>query len=192
MDPFYWSLILTAAGFLVIFLELFVPSAGVLGLVAGICLVCGIVFGFLDSVQTGFLVLLAILVMLPIMIAAMIKMWPHTPIGKRILIGPVEMDDVRLQGDYYDEIESLMGRLGTAKTKMLPSGIVMIDGKKFDAVTDGLPIDAGDTIKVISAKGNRVVVSKYDGEFDAHDLPAADTDILSKPLEELGLDSLED
>lgn len=192
MDPLYWSLILTAAGFLVIFLELFIPSAGVLGLVAGICLVSGIIVGFIDSTATGFLVLLAILVMLPIMFAAMIKMWPHTPIGKRILIGPVDMDDVELQGEYYDEIKSLLGRLGTAKTKMLPSGIVMIDGKKFDAVTDGLPIEAGDSIKVISAKGNRVVVSKYDGEFDAQDLPATDSDLLSKPLEELGLDSLEE
>ena len=101
MDPLYWSLILTAAGFLVIFLELFIPSAGVLGLVAGICLVSGIIVGFFDSTATGFLVLLAILVMLPIMFAAMIKMWPHTPIGKRILIGPVDMDDVELQGEYY-------------------------------------------------------------------------------------------
>ena len=177
-----------------IFLELFVPSAGVLGLVAAICLISGIIVGFIDDVQTGFVVLLSILVMLPIMFAAMVKIWPHTPIGKRILIGPVAMEDVELQGEYYDEIKSLKGRLGVAKTKMLPSGIVVVDGKKFDAVTDGLPIDEGETVKVISAKGNRVVVSKYDGEnLDTANLPATDAhDLLSKPLEELGLDAIDE
>ncbi len=194
MDPLYWSILLLAGGFLVIFLEVFVPSAGILGLVAGILLVSGVIVGFIDSVQTGMIGLMSTLVMLPVMFSLMIKIWPHTPIGRRILIGPVAQEDVELTGDYYDEIKSLQGRLGIAKTKMLPSGIVVVDGKKFDAVTDGLPIEADETIKVISAKGNRIVVARYEGESsDPDDLPAtAGSDLLSKPLEELGLDAIDE
>ena len=119
----------------------------------------------------------------------MVKIWPHTPIGRRILIGPQAREDVVPTGDYYDELNSLIGRLGIAKTKMLPSGIVIIDGKKFDAVTDGLPMEPGDTIKVSTVKGNRIVVTKYEGDVsDQFDLPATDSDLLSRPLEELGLD----
>ena len=189
MDPLSWALILLGLGFLVIFLELFIPSAGVLGIIAAACLISGIVLGFMHSAQTGLLMMLGVLITLPVMFSMMVKIWPHTPIGKRVLIGPQSREDVIPTGEYYDEIQSLVGRLGIAKTKMLPSGIVIIDGKKYDAVTDGLPMDAGDTIKVNAIKGNRIVVSKYDGESSTdNDLPATDNDILSRPLEELGLD----
>ncbi len=189
MDPLYWSLILVAAGFFVIFLELFVPSAGVLGIVAGICLLSGVVVAFLHSIELGAVMLIGVMIMLPVAFSLMIKAWPHTPIGKRILIGPVASEDVIPQGEFYDEIQALEGRLGVVRTKMLPSGIIVIDGKKFDATSDGLPLDPGETIKVTSVKGNRIFVSKYEGEFaDGDDLPASDADLLSKPLEELGLD----
>ncbi len=189
MDPFSWSLILVGAGFLVIFIELFVPSAGILGIVAAACLISGIVLGFMDSARTGFFLMLAVSITLPLMFSVMVKIWPHTPIGRRILIGPQAREDVVPTGDYYDELNSLIGRLGIAKTKMLPSGIVIIDGKKFDAVTDGLPMEPGDTIKVSTVKGNRIVVTKYEGDVsDQFDLPATDSDLLSRPLEELGLD----
>ena len=189
MDPFSWSLILVGAGFLVIFIELFVPSAGILGIVAAACLISGIVLGFMDSARTGFFLMLAVSITLPLMFSVMVKIWPHTPTGRRILIGPQAREDVVPTGDYYDELNSLIGRLGIAKTKMLPSGIVIIDGKKFDAVTDGLPMEPGDTIKVSTVKGNRIVVTKYEGDVsDQFDLPATDSDLLSRPLEELGLD----
>ena len=104
MDPFYWSIILIAGGFLIIFAELFIPSAGILGIAAAACLISGIVVAFFDSVQMGMLSLLTVLILLPVMFSMMIKIWPHTPIGKRILIGPVAHEDVIPTGEYYSEI----------------------------------------------------------------------------------------
>lgn len=188
MDPFYWSIALIGAGLIVIFLELFIPSAGMLGLIAGSCLLAGVIVGFFDSTQTGLIELMALLLILPMLFAAMIKLWPHTPLGRRILIGPMSHEDVVPQGKYYDEIKSLVDQLGIVRTPMLPSGIVMINGKKYDAVSEGMPLDPGQAIKVINVRGNRIVVAAYDGELRGNDLPATDTDILSTPLEELGLD----
>lgn len=193
MDPFYWSISLIGTGLLVIFLELFIPSAGLLGLMAGTCLLSGVIVGFMDSTQTGLFELLALLLILPVLFATMIKIWPHTPLGKRILIGPMAEDDVVPQGDYYTEIQSLVDQLGVVRTPMLPSGIVMINGKKYDAVSEGMPLDPGDTIKVITVRGNRIVVAAYDGATEqGGDLPATDTDILSTPLEDLGIDLQDD
>jgi len=193
MDPFYWSITLISLGLLVIILELFVPSAGILGVIAGVCLLSGLIFGFVESAQTGFIELMSLLLILPLLFAAMIKLWPHTPLGKRILIGPMEEKDVVLQGGYYDEIKSLVDQLGVARTPMLPSGIVMINGKKYDAVSQGMPLDPGVTVKVIKVQGNRIVVAAYDGVAgQSTDLPAADIDILATPLEELGLDLPDD
>ena len=124
----------------------------------------------------------------------MIKVWPSTPIGRRILIQPADSpDDVLPHSQYLNEIHEAIGQLGFAKTKMLPSGTVMVNGIKFDALSDGLPIDEGEAIKVVAVKGNRILVERYDGELSASgDLPAADIDVLSQPIEELGLDALDD
>ena len=186
IDPLYLSMILIAVGLTVIFLELFVPSAGVLGIFAAVCLIAGVVVAFTISLRTGAITLIITLFAVPVLLALMVKIWPRTPIGRRILIGRAE--DVLPQGDHY-ELDHLVGQLGIAKTKMLPSGMVMVDGKKYDAFSSGLPIDAGQTIKIVAIKGNRIVVTPYDGEVaDSQELPAGDNDMLNKPLEELGID----
>ena len=67
--------------------------------------------------------------------------------------------------------------------------MVMVDGKKYDAFSSGLPNDSGQTIKIVAIKGNRIMVSPFEGEVtDAKDQPARDSDVLNRPLEELGID----
>ena len=47
MDPlFFWSLVLIATGLAVVVVELFIPSAGMLGVLATLLLVSGIVCRF--------------------------------------------------------------------------------------------------------------------------------------------------
>ena len=70
---------------------------------------------------------------------------------------------------------------------MLPSGAVVIDGRTIDALSEGTPIEAGQRVRVIEVRGNRVVVRLAEGEQG----PPSD-DVLSQPIETLGLDSLED
>lgn len=188
IDPLYLSMILIALGLTVIFLELFVPSAGMLGIAAAVFLISGVIVSFTISLQTGGITLIVTLFAVPLLLAMMVKVWPSTPIGRRILIGRAKAEDVLPQGDHY-ELDHLVGQLGIAKTMMLPSGMVMVDGKKYDAFSSGLPIEAGQTIKIVAIKGNRIVVSPYDGEVtSAEELPAGDTNVLNQPLEELGID----
>lgn len=193
MDPVYWSIILIVLGFFVILIELFIPSAGALGILAAVLLISGVIVGFTQSLAVGATMLLVTALMLPILFGLMIKIWPHTPIGRRILIGPITKDDVMPQGEELDEMRSLVGRLGVARTKMLPSGMIMIDDKKFDAVSDGLPIDQGQTIKVVSVKAHRITVTPYEGSIDDEGtIPVRDNDVLSQPIEDLGIEPLED
>ena len=88
--------------------------------------------------------------------------------------------------------DELVGPLGMAKTKMLPSGIVVINGRKYDALSDGFAIESGQPIKVSAVKGTRIIVQPFDGEVsDPTDLPVRDRDVLTQPLEELGLEGLD-
>lgn len=193
MDPLFWALILIALGLCVVILELFIPSAGMLGIVAGLLIISGIVVAFLEDQATGAAVLLGVILVLPALLAAMLKIWPSTPIGKLILLKNLNPEDVLPNSSHYVKTKQLMGQLGVAKTKMLPSGMVLINGEKIDAVSDGFPIEPGQPVKVVAVKGHRVYVQPYDGEIDdVSDLPVRDRDILSRPIEELGIDSFDD
>ena len=192
MDPLFWSLILIGLGFCVVVLELFLPSAGMLGVLAATLIIAGIVLGFMSDFKTGSIVLLCTVLALPGALVGLLKVWPHTPIGKRILLKDLQPDEILPQAKFSKQ---LIGQLGIAKTKMLPSGIVLVNNEKYDAVSDGFAIEPGQPIKITAVEGNRIYVEPYDGDdkdlAESGDLPARDRDLLSQPFEELELDSLD-
>ena len=184
MDYATLSLFLLAAGILVVVVEMFIPSAGVLGIVAATFLIAGVVVAFFHSLFFGLAVLTGTSLAMPLLFWLLVKVWPMTPMGKAIL-----MNDTIENVVPESTTDTLVGQVGVAKTKMLPSGTVLIDGQQHDAVSEGFAINAGDTVKVVSARGNRVYVEPYDGEVDEQGRAvAADTGALSTPLEELGID----
>ena len=183
---FYTALILLIAGFCILALELFVPSAGLLGVLAGCMIITSVVMAFLTSWYTGMVFLLVTLLLVPVMLILMIKIWPHTPIGKRLLADDETLTDVLPQGKHYDRGD-LAGKTGIAKTMMLPSGQIVIDGQKYDAVSDGFAIEAGDRVKVVSIKENRIYVQPCDGDESLSETPAADD--VDPPIEKFDLDS---
>ena len=42
----------------------------------------------------------------------------------------------------------------------MPSGKARIDGKVYDVISDGEVVDKGDSVEVVEAVANRVVVKK--------------------------------
>ena len=193
----YWSMICLAVAMVFLTLELFVPSAGVFGFVAALFIVASIVAGFWYHLAFGAGVLLVILVATPFLIAFAVKIWPHTPIGKRILIGDRDEDDVLPKGSHYTKISNQAGRTGVAKTKMYPSGIVLIDGEPFDAVSNGFPIDEGEPIRVVSVQGNRLHVQKIEDDEEpaepssSPEASASSNDALAQTMEDLGIEDFE-
>lgn len=190
MDPIYWAIILLVLGILVVLLEFIVPSGGVLGVTAATLLGAGVVVAFMHSLTAGTIALVALAITLPSLFVAFVNIWPSTPLGKRILLGPQSKQDVLPPEQIQTPYEKLVGRKGTAKTKMLPSGIVLIDGNPFDAVSDGFAIEAGDPVRVIDVRMNRLIIQPFD---PADDLPTdfSDRDVLEKTLDELGIDGLD-
>jgi membrane-bound serine protease (ClpP class) len=77
-------------------------------------------------------------------------------------------------------LEGLIGHVGRAKSKMLPSGIIVIEKDSYDAVSEGMPIEPGQRVRVIEVRGNRLIV-----EATADEPPSAtDEDPLARPFEE--------
>ena len=159
MTPTYWAIVLFLLGLFLVSLEAFIPSAGMLGLVAGSVLIWSIYQGFVASTACGISLIVATVVALPMLFVLFVKWWPLTPLGKRMLISvPDDPDELLPDGEVYRQVQSQIGKRGTAVTDLLPNGRITIEGTGFDAVTEGVLVDAGTPIEVIEVQGNRIVV----------------------------------
>jgi membrane-bound ClpP family serine protease len=85
----------------------------------------------------------------------------------------------------------LVGRVGKVKSKMLPSGAVQIDGQMIDAVSEGMPLEPGQTVRVLEVRGNMVVVRAVEDDATEAEVEAPG-DMLSRPIESLGLEAFDD
>ena len=154
MTPTAWAILLFIISLLLVCLEAFIPSAGVLGLFAGGMLVWSIYKGFVASMLCGVLLVVSTVIALPLLFVGFVKWWPLTPLGKRMLDIPN-----RPEGEEtYQPNQSLLSKQGTAVTDLLPNGRVTIDGTGYDVVTEGVLVDAGTRVEVSRVEGNRITV----------------------------------
>ncbi|MCA9232171.1 MAG: hypothetical protein KDA57_16100 [Planctomycetales bacterium] len=187
LDPISWAVILLLVGCALVVLEVFIPSGGILSFLAVAAFVASLAMAFRRDTTTGLSFLVLTVIAVPLVVALAFKYWPHTPMGKAFLGEvPTEAD---LRSD--DPRRDLVGRVGVAKSKMLPSGAVQIDDQLVDAVSQGAAIDVGSAVVVVEVRANRVVVRLAD-EQEARQAAIDPSEMLSKPIEELGLESLDE
>ena len=190
MEPFIWPIVLLALGVVLIFLEIFVPSGGILSVFAACCIVASIVVAFKESFVAGTLMLFCATVLVPVAIGSAVKWWPHTPLGKLILIKrPESEDDVLPDTEEYHRDE-MIGQDGVAKTDLLPSGDVRIEGRLYDAVSSGMVINKGQAVRVVDVNTQRLVVRPL-SDAEIKQRQGVD-DVLSTPIDSLGIEPFED
>jgi len=147
---------LLAAVFIV--LELFIPSHGLLALLAAACLILGIYKCYLVSNLLGVVVAVLILVSLPFLILVMVRVWPDTWIGRRIAIKKAEQAQPGQSIPDAQKLDKLLGQVGQAATDLRPVGAVMFGTQRVDCVAQTGQILKGSQVKVVRVEGVRVVV----------------------------------
>ena len=192
-DPLIWAMMLLLLGVGLIVLEFLIPSGGILGLMAGAALFCAIVVAFFDKRPlSGPTVLVVVAVGVPILIYAAVRWWPDSPMGRLMLIQH-KYDNSADTENHLDELRALIGKRGKAKSPMMPSGAIEIDGQSYDAVSDGVAVENEQAIRVVAVRNNRLLVRPDEGELTTPQPPQDEPEnILSQPLESLGLEDLED
>jgi membrane-bound ClpP family serine protease len=159
-----WAILLLVVASGLAVMEIFFPSAGILGFLAAAALLSAIVMGFFHSTVAGMLILLGALVGLPTVIVLGFKYWPKTAMGRRILLTAPTSEEVLPDDPERGRLRSLIGQIGRAKSKMLLSGVITIDGRTVDAVSESMPIEVGQTVRVVQVRGHVVVVRPVDEE----------------------------
>lgn len=154
MDATQLFFIFVLAGALLMGAEIFVPG-GVLGVIGAIALMGAVAVGFVAfGPQKGVLAALGILVFLGISIVFWMQWVPRTKLGKTLTLST----DVAGYKSATQSMKDLLGREGEALTPLGPSGLVKIDGKRYDAVAQGKWVDAGARIKVVQVTGNHLTI----------------------------------
>ena len=124
MEPLLWSILLFVAALGLIALEIFIPSGGVLGILAALALIASLAVAFSGGTMTGVTMLLVTIIVVPAMLALAVRWWPHTPIGRLIVLQtPESEDEVLPDTPEYRGLGSLVGKRGVAKTKMPESDV---------------------------------------------------------------------
>jgi membrane-bound serine protease (ClpP class) len=187
LDPLAWSVLLMLIGCVVLVLEVFIPSGGILGVISALSFVGSILIAFQRGPVTGFAFVMTTVVAVPLVLTMAFRYWPKTRIGKAFL-GELPTDEEILPEDPH---RALLGRVGIARSKMLPSGAVEIEGQMVDAITHGQPIEPGQYVVVVEVRANRVVVRPAK-ESERPGKPVSPGDLLDRPIEELGIEGIDD
>ncbi|MEO0482672.1 MAG: NfeD family protein [Planctomycetota bacterium] len=163
-DPtlLYWGLGLLAAGVLMAVIELFVPSGGLIALAAGVLAVAGVVVLFRHDTTWGLIGLLAVLVLGPMAFAYGLKVYPHTPVGRRMIMGEngrnVAVEQVDRENKAKEHLLALVGEEGEAISALRPVGTVKIGDERFEALAEGLLIEAGARVRVTRVDSGQIKV----------------------------------
>jgi membrane-bound ClpP family serine protease len=191
MEPLVWAALLVFLGMALVIMEVFIPTAGLLGFLSVTAILSGIFLAFYTpngGLSVGFAFIIVTAVALPAVLTIALRILPKTPLGRRMLPGLPKSDEVLPDNEERRALRGLLGKVGRAKSPMLPSGAVVIEGRIINAMSQGEAIDAGQTIVVIEVRGTRVVVRPLaDGEQ-----PPQTDDPLSRSIDSLGIDMSDD
>jgi membrane-bound ClpP family serine protease len=163
-DYLIWAFALIGFATLLFVLEILIPSGGIIGLLA-LCAAIGAVVAFsFESLIWGGVSLAGLLVMVPLAINFALRVFPNTPVGKKLILGEDVEDEeelARLEEQRREEEQrrqALIGAEGTTVTPLRPGGSVKIDGVTIEATSEVGMIEVGVPIKVtkVDAFGVRV------------------------------------
>jgi membrane-bound ClpP family serine protease len=158
MDYWVWAILLLALGTGLAVAEVFFPSAGILGFLSAVAVIGAVVMGFYQDPLVGGATLVAVFVGIPIVIVLALQYWPKTAMGQRVLLIGPKSEDVLPDDPDKQRLKNLIGHTGRAKSKLLLSGVVTIDGRTVDAVSESMPVEVGQMVQVVQVRGLRVVV----------------------------------
>jgi membrane-bound serine protease (ClpP class) len=151
----YETLILFIVGLGLILLELFI-AGGIAGAIGFVSIISSFFFAAENVVDMGISLLVAISVTILVSILLMRVFGKKLSLFRRIILS----DSTNTESGYVSTINrtELVGLEGYALTVLRPSGTILIENERIDAVSEGAYIDKGSKVKVVKVEGARIVV----------------------------------
>jgi membrane-bound ClpP family serine protease len=164
-----WGFILAAAALGLLLLELLVPSGGLLGLLCGVSAIGSIIAFFQYDTMVGVAATGIYIVLTPILLVFIFKLWIHSPLAKRLILGGDTMGQTNGEQDQLktsekarltrlEDLRQLIGVEGVTETALRPVGYVKINGQRLDAMAESGVVEAGMPVVVTDVYDNQIKV----------------------------------
>ena len=150
--------VMFVAGIVLLLIEIFViPGFGIAG-ISGIALIFISIFLTLGGGVSAIYAMGVVALVLLVSFLVLLFFFPKLPIWKKLGLARREMKKEGYVA--VTEKKHLEGKEGKAITMLRPSGVVEIDGKRYDALTEGEFIERGKKIVVTRVEGGKIFVKK--------------------------------
>ena len=157
MSTLIWPILLLGFGLILLVAEVFLPSGGAIGLLAIGCLMLSLWQAFRESFQLGLQFLLADFLLLPTALAVAVYFWPRTPLARRVFLRPPTPEEIDVS-HAEGRLDHLVGQFGRALTPLRPSGVVSLEGRRLDGLSEGVLIPEGALVQVVRVRSGTLVV----------------------------------
>lgn len=153
-----WGLGFLGLGLLMVVIDMFVPTFGVLSLVAAGCGITGVVILFNHSATWGMIGAACVLVGGPAAFFFGLQIMPKTPLGRRLVLGGADDDgEDRAPPADTDPFKALVGQEGVVVTDLRPVGVIRIGEERLDALSETVVMRAGTKVKVVGVVDGRML-----------------------------------
>lgn len=157
-------LVLLGLGLALALAEVFIPSLGILSLLAAVAIIGAVFTAFQVGTEFGMNFLLVVVLVLPVALIGAFKLLPKSPLTRKLVSGGLSFEATRAtDGRDLD----LVGQEGPVETPLRPAGHARIGGRRVDVVSRGESIGVGERVRVLEVSGNRVVVVRAAPPDDA-------------------------
>ncbi|OXM15610.1 NfeD family protein [Paenibacillus herberti] len=152
MDVFFFIM-----GIILLVLELFVPSFGILGILGAAALGRAIIYSFGDT-STALISMLSALAAAIVIVTLVARRFKERGIWNRFVL----RESLTTEEGFLPagSKAALLNQEGITITPLRPAGIVDIGGERIDVVTSGEFIDQNTKVRVARVEGTRVIVKE--------------------------------
>ena len=161
MSVMFWPSIFLAIGLLLIVLEVFVPSGGLIGFCSIACLVLCLWYAFAESFSLGAMFVLIDLIALPLTATLALSLWSRTPLGRKFFLRPPAPEEIDVS-HADSHLETVVGEVGRTITPLHPCGYVEIAGRRAEAMAEEGFLPAAVPVRALWVRSGHLVVRGLD------------------------------
>lgn len=156
-DSSWLEIIFFLAGAILLLIEVTIEGFGIVGIAGIIFVVLGII-GSAENPRQGVFQLASSLVVAIVIGALLVKAgYSSRFMSKSVLSTSLSSEEGFLANKNHSE---LLHQVGYALTSLRPSGEIVIDDNRYDAMSQGDFIEKGSSVKVIKVENGQILVEK--------------------------------
>lgn len=167
-----WGALLFGAALILVVLELVIPSGGLIALLATVAVILSVIAFFMYDPTVGFVSLLVYMILTPLVVIFLFKLWMNSPIGKLfVLSGTTDNDEIDMENEEegmptgieernqrMQKLRGLIGVTGETITPLRPVGTIKIENERIEALAENGTIERGELVIVTEVYDNQVKV----------------------------------